>query len=410
MAAIRCAGEGWKTLVLERKHNPSFVTRTCAQAFFTPVAGYDPSPRFYREKVSLVTNASGLHQFRFETLSFNLDYHGPLIPMRRFVYLSPSGNQLDRYPTGGNSTWCVEFNKEEMLGYMLEKARGAGVTIMAGFSVTGATDTGWGVEVQVKSKDEDAVYRARRLVAADGVGSKVVDSLGWNAGRKVLMPLFKALSYIVDDVTPDPDLASRSAAFFMVPSIHKAGLSSVGPYPETGRDGRWQVVFSGGDGWEALRQSPCYKGWFGVSRVVRRTAAGARCYFPLAEPARGNVIAAGDSAALFETLVSGAIACGYQAAGAIVGELNGRPGNASYNRWWREAFAFNDPDTPAAPAALPLLQLCTDDEMDSLFLALRGKNGVPGELALAHLEEICRLAPAVYPKLKSAAERLMKAV
>jgi flavin-dependent dehydrogenase len=408
MAAIQCAYQGLNTIVLERKNTPASITRTCAQAFFTPVPGFDHSPRFYQEKVRLLTKHSGLHQFIFETLDFSLDYHGPIMPMRRFVYLSPSGHRLNRYPPEDNRTWCMVFNKEDLINSMLDQALEVGVTVISGVTVTGATDTGSAVEVQVSSIHGNTVYQARRLVAADGASSKVVETLGWNKSRKKLIPLFKALSYIVDGVEPDIDAALESGVFYSVPSINKAGLSSIGLYPEVGVNGRWQVVFSGNDGWRDLIKSPRYMEWFRKAKIVRRTAVSTPCYSPLPNPGNGNVIAIGDSSALFETLVSGAIACGYQSAGAIVDEFKGKPGNASYNRWWNEAFAFNSPNYTAAPASLPILQLLTDDEMDSLFLSLQGKVGVPGELALTHLEE--RLfSPIVYAKLKPFAERMTKA-
>jgi flavin-dependent dehydrogenase len=407
MAAIRGAGLGLKVLLLERKNDPSVITRTCAQAFFTPVPGYDPAPRFYLEDTTFSTNAAGLHQFHFKKLGFDLDYHGPVLPMRQFVYLSPSGQRLDRYPPSSGSTWCIVFNKEDLIGYLLEKARGAGVSIQTGVTVTRVISESAVIDVHAARGGGETVYQARRLIAADGVNSKVVDSLGWNAARKVMLELFKGLSYIADGIRPDIAGALESGIFFLVPSIHNHVMASIGPYPEAGVSGRWQVVFTGRDGWESLKLNPRYGPWMQDARIVRRTAVGARCYSPLVEPAKGNVIAAGDSAAYFETLVSGALACGYQAANAVYDELCGRPGNDGYNRWWRQSFDFNDPSFHPKPA-LPLASILNDAEMDSLFQILKGNVGVPGELALEHIDHIQHADAALYNKLKPRVESLQR--
>jgi hypothetical protein len=111
-------------------------------------------------------------------------------------------------------------------------------------------------------------------------------------------------------------------------------------------------------------------------------------------------VIAGDASAPYETLIQGAVACGYLAVKAIEKELKGQDGYPKYIRWWQNAFEFNDPTFFKTTARYMFLnKLCSDEEVDYLFRHYQGMVGVPQVIIAKNLELIKKGRPELYERL-----------
>jgi len=154
---------------------------------------------------------------------------------------------------------------------------------------------------------------------------------------------------------------------------------------------------------------PRYAPWFKNARLVRKTAYGNAIRTPIKEPVAGNVVIVGDAAATIETLIQGAVACGYLGVKAIEKELNGQNGYREYIDWWQQAFEFNDPTYfSTINRYFSLNSLCSDEEVDYLYKTLEGKVGVPAILIEQNLELFKSDRPELYEKLKQKQKQFLK--
>ena len=121
------------------------------------------------------------------------------------------------------------------------------------------------------------------------------------------------------------------------------------------------------------------------------------------EPVAGNIVIGGDAGAPYETLIQGAVACGYLAVKAIEKELSGQEGYREYIDWWQNAFEFNDPTFYKTTARYMFLgKLCSNEEVDYLYSLFQDKAGVPQLMIARNLELVKEGKPELYEKLKKA--------
>jgi len=109
--------------------------------------------------------------------------------------------------------------------------------------------------------------------------------------------------------------------------------------------------------------------WFNNARPVHHTEAIVTVRPPINPPYAGNVLFIGDAAAFGETLVPGALRCGYHAADAVVQELGGEKGFEGYGEFWATNFDFvgNPQKQKDYTKILRLYNALSDSELDFLF-------------------------------------------
>ncbi len=110
-------------------------------------------------------------------------------------------------------------------------------------------------------------------------------------------------------------------------------------------------------------------GWFRKAEVVEKSGAIVEVFTPLKTPYRGNILIVGDAACYAECLYQGATMCGYMAAKATEGELQGKKGFAEYAGWWNSTFEWNKNPKRMADYGKRVFfnRFFTSDELDFLF-------------------------------------------
>jgi flavin-dependent dehydrogenase len=397
LTAARVAAErGLKVVLLERRRDPDNITRACTALFYLRWV----CPDGYLEPVSVEALPSG-GRFRFPKLSYAVDYTGPLVPYTYVLWISPSGYKVGPYQ---NDLFAYYFDKGLLIKGMYEDARRAGVEIRLEASGMAAENTRTGVKVTVQEKGVTKVLEAGKVIAADSINSRIVESLGLNKGRPVFIPNIGGPQYVMEGVEtgfPEQHLGHLS---WTVPSLEG------GRFMTDVRDGGKYLVGGGTGSLEAIKADKRFASWLANAKLVKKTAFAATVRMPLRNPVAGNVLVIGDAASSVETWVQGAIACGFQAARAIANELSGRKGYEEYTAWWQQAFYCNDPGYFKRVVAHHVFtwdKVCTDEEVDYIFKAMEGRKVVP-TLALALDPSPIKGRPELYKRVKTGLPKMLK--
>ena len=400
MAARTAAEDGLKVLLVERKRDISEINRLCCQWTSINFSVFGTIGRIqkygYLEPIGLEVGTDKT-RVNFPALGFSIDYNGPIRPYTRWMHLSPSGYPIHREKEG--TVFGFFWEKESLLAGLLSEAEKAGVEVWNGTLALWAENISDGVKVRVRTKSGEQTMEARRAIAADGITSRIVDSLGLNEKRRVLGSADTAggvTGYILEGVETEyrlntwlqitiPELSRPNFFMFMLAG-DRNGLGFIG---------KSEVI-------DQFMKFPYYESWFRNARVVRKIATSMGIHYtPIMEPVDGNVLIIADAAALIEVTNPGAIACGYQGARATLKELNGQKGYQEYTAWWQQAIESNAPEYGKGAARFYYLNgICSNEEIDYLYLLLQDQVGVPGALVAKNLERIKGDRPELYDKLK----------
>lgn len=406
MAAKTAAEDGLKVVLVERKKNVAEINRACLQIFYinkitpNPETGRgEPGMDGYIDPVSAEI-LPGKCRFHFPVPGFDLDFEGPVRAYYNWVQISPGGHQIHRY-VPNEKVWGFYYQKEGFVASLLNQVEKAGVEVRAETLAIGAENTAGGVEVSTKRGPMEETIKGRYAIAADGLSSRIVQSLGLNENRKARAPRH-ILTYILEGVVAP----SHDTSFFSwtIPSVSGGGNVWMGLLA----GGRHLLgVGSGADMPPAtilnnFLKLPAFHDWFAKAKLVEKKATAVTARASIREPVAGNVVIVGDAGASAEAWVQGAVASGHQAVKAIEKELSGKPGYHDYISWWQKAFAFNYSAYQKLLARVyPLNRACNDDDIDYLFQIFQDEVGIPALLVTANLERVKKGRPELYQKLKT---------
>jgi flavin-dependent dehydrogenase len=401
-AAKTAAEDGLNVLLIERKKNITEVNRSCGQTFFLAgkYKGATESGIYcYRDPVKVEIGPE-TNRFLYPQ-GFAIDYKGPLLPYYNNFHFSPSGYQIGKYEMDNEEPYGFCYHKDTFLACLLTAAEKAGVEVWPQTIGLSAENTKTGVKVTVKGESGEVNLEARNAIAADGNNSRIVDSLGLNKDRPPLAPFMRVVGYIMEGVEGHPRNCWMT---FCIPSINPQ--TDIGMYmlasarmmvlagPLTGSLEPKTVI-------DKFMKHPTYAHWFQNARLFKETACATQIRASIKEPVVGNIVIVGDAGAPYETLIQGAVGCGYLAVKAIEKEHDGQDGYIEYINWWQNAFEFNDPTFMKTTARYMFMNsLCTDEEVDYLYTLFQGKVGVSQVMIARNLELIKDGRPDLYQKLK----------
>jgi len=396
MAAKTAADEGLRVLLLEQKNDPSRINRSCLQIFYLEWV----CPDGYIETVKAEVSQEKT-RFIFPGPGFSIDYTGILRPYTNAIWISPSEYKV--YPFK-NKLFGFYYDKEAFIAGLLAEAKKAGVEVMTGTPAMGAENTSDGVKVFARTKSGEKIFEAKKAIAADGVMSKIVESLGLNEKRVVFLqiPDGRGGSCVADGVECDMPGHETAWLSLNIPTIGKTGIGLMG---EQGKFMSYEYI-------EKMSKIPRYANWFRNVTVSKRMGMGGiTVRTPLRDPVDGNVVAIGDAAAPVEVWIQGAVACGYQVAKATIMELNGQSGYSEYTKWWQKAVYCNSPGYFKRIVTHHLMnQICSDEEVDYIFQLFQDKSVVPTLELASNPEIIKKDNPALYEKMTKGLEQVMKQI
>ena len=361
MASIRSAQQGLKTLLVEKKANLCEALRTTGNAFRikNPVHGEYLTLDKKKEKAVV----------HFHNSNFDLDYNGPLIDMYDSYFFSNSGHRL--HTTRKDRPMSCVYSMSALLGELKGEAERAGVEFMTGTIALTAENRADYTRLQVKRGKVVSWLDADYIIAADGLNSRLAEALGRNRDRPVVIrgPCFETVFEGV--AFPYPPGFS-----FVLGKDMLGGNGFLVVYPHAEGENSYCVMvnnrFPADQGQKIINhftQKSRFSTWFKNARPVNHTATIVTVRPPMVTAYSGRVLFIGDAAAYGETLVPGALRCGYYAAEAVKKELSGKSGFEDYQRFWSTNFEYvtNPQKQKDYTKILRLFHSLEDEEIDFLF-------------------------------------------
>ena len=336
--AAKIAGEnGLKTAILERKTNPTEITRGCAMMFAIESDYYFAERMYYNEKNKKMI---------FPVNGFTVDYEGPTRNFYAWHFYAPDGKTRlefgdyeESIKKGDKGRLSFVYDKGKLIEGLMREAVKNGVEVFTGANVNGIEKTIEGVRVTANGDTFEGTF----AIGADGTGSRVANLMGFNKERKFYGPGPTLTYYVTGFKIPQSEAvitancfkpnASSPTSFWIIPS----------PYAE---DEYWVSVRTPED-FEYITKESVFSGWFPDVKVTRVWSVVASLWSPVFEPYKDNVLLVGDSAWFGEAEITGSMMCGWKAANAITVALRNnkldREGVLNYVQWWKKSYpGFDD--------------------------------------------------------------------
>jgi flavin-dependent dehydrogenase len=399
MAALTAAQEGMKVVLVERRKRIADNATPCLQILYVKPISQLAGGKTYIDPVTVEMGATTA-VFHNLNLGFTVEYKGQLKPYLNWLHVSPGGHTINRFKPN-ESPWGFFYQKDVFCEGLYEKAQAAGVNFQLETIGESAEATASGVRVTVRHGDKNDTIEAGNAIAADGLASRIADSLGFGSERRTLESGRAGLAYLCDGFTsPYP---SCSLLAYTVPSLTTKRNIVVGQMAnDMSRIGGLSAK------WDEIVAHPTFAPLLHKARLVQKLAWTLDVRTPIQTPAANNVVVVGDAGAPAETWIMGAVACGYQAVQAIIKERNGESGFAEYCAWWQRAFAFNQSDYFSKISEHYVFnRVCTDQEVDFLFELFKDHIGIPGQIIGANMDQIAQADRPLYDKLVKASEASM---
>ena len=333
-AAMTAASEGFSVLLVDTKEHITRYTRPCCSMWLLEPGFHNEGWTFKDQKIYFHRN------------DFCIPYQGGVVDLHRSVRFSSGGHSM---VMGKMLTPIAKvIDKHQLLQDLFERVEKAGVEIRAKTTCLGIEEDKYGIRARMRHNGSEEWVRGKYVLAADGVDSKIVQSMGLNNNRKIAIRT-PVLDYYFADVKTsysDSWIQFIGNGFNGVSGtmLHKPDrdgykdVYEIGVLPPIGG----QIGFK--EGMQRLLAHPILKEWLSGARLIKKMGCKWTCWTPIAEPARGKVILVGDSASFQEAENQGAIMCGFRAAKAIVAQENGKDGFMEYNQFWQNSFEFNNPE------------------------------------------------------------------
>ena len=363
MAAKTAAEEGLKVIILETKEHISRYTRPCCSMWLLEPGFHNEGWSFEKDKIFFHRN------------DFVLNYKGGLIKLYRSVRISPGGNTLIMGKR--NRPIAMVIDKQSLCEGLLNEVGQLDVDIRPRTTALEVKEESDIVQVKVRHHDKQEWLSGKWLIAADGVNSRITESLGLNQNRKVLIRT-QVTHYIYANVnSPYEDAWTQFIGFgfngvsgTMIRKPDQNGLNRI--YEVSARPPAGSGI-SFGESIQKLVASDQLKGWFKDAELIRKMGCLWTCFEPIKAPARKRIILTGDAPSFQEVEIQGALMCGFRAAKAVKMEMNGEPGMKSYNRFWQDYFEFNDDKVLQECCRGFSIGNLKNDQIDYLFKLAEGK-------------------------------------
>jgi flavin-dependent dehydrogenase len=336
--AARVAGEnGLRTALLERKANPSKISRGCAMMFAIE-SGYYFAERMYYNKTS--------KKMIFPVNGFTADYDGPARNFYAWHFYAPDGKTRlafgdyeENRKKGDKGRLSLVYDKGKLIEGLLKEAVNSGVDLFTGVNVDGIEKRGQSLRVTGGGESFESPF----VIGADGINSRVASLMGFNKERTYYCPAPGITYYITGVTIPQSEAAILANCFKPNASIPTLFWIIPSPY---GDDEYWFNVTTVDDFHYITRES-IFAHWFTGAKVNRTLSYVGNLWSPVSEPYRDNVLLVGDAAWFGEAEITGSMMCGWKAANAITVALKDnkpdRQGVLNYISWWKKSFPeFDD--------------------------------------------------------------------
>lgn len=363
-AAVTAASEGLTVLLVDTKEHIARHTRPCCSMWILEPGFHDEGWTFKDNKIYFHRN------------DFYIPYEGGTVDLHWSTRISSQGHTM---VMGKKLTPIAKvIDKQKLLGGLFDSAVRAGVEIRSKTTCLAIDEGQNDVKAKLRHHGNEEWIAGKYLLAADGVDSNIVHSLGLNQNRKMLIRT-KILYYYFSDVkTPYPNSWTQFIGddFNGVSGtlLHKPDYDGYKDVYEIGAHPPLGSKIGLKESMQRLLAHPMLKEWFSKAHLVKKMGCRWTCWTPIAAPARDRVIIVGDSASFQEVENQGAIMCGFRAAKALVAKESGAEEDfKEYNQFWQRTFGFNDPQILKDTWKGFVLRLLGNENIDYILSLSEGR-------------------------------------
>ncbi|MBW2184707.1 MAG: FAD-dependent monooxygenase, partial [Deltaproteobacteria bacterium] len=265
MAAAELKEKGVNVLGVDKKPKLDENVRA-ASGFF--IDGQEMNGEYIK-----VEPLKGKTKITYTKCGFSLEYSKPMEAIFHTHLIVNSGKRFQA--TTRKKPLYRTFNPTTWLSDRYKRAKKLGVPFMTDTLAIRAKEITGGVELQLRTKGKPTTKTCRKLIASDGLQSRITRNLGLNR-KRIMFGKGPTIEYEMINVDC-PALPGKNA-YDMIEFFTKKG-----PFAK----------------------------WFKKAEVVETSAAIVEMFTPLNPPYQGNILIIGDAAAYAEVLYQGATMCGY---------------------------------------------------------------------------------------------------
>ena len=361
MAAAELKEKGVNVLGVDKKPRLDENVRS-ASGFF--IDGQEMNGEYIK-----VEPLKGKTKITYTKCGFSLEYSKPMEAIFHTHIIVNSGKRFQA--TSRKKPLYHTFNPTTWLSDRYKRAKKLGVPFMTDTLAIRAKEITGGVEVQLRTKGKPTTKTCRKLIASDGLQSRITRNLGLNR-KRIMFGKGPTIEYEMINV--DCPLDRGDMYFTGENNVGQPGGVISVPSPRGNGAYRFETMSAlpGKTAYDMIefftKKGPFAK-WFKKAEVVEKSAAIVEMFTPLNPPYQGNILIIGDAAAYAEVLYQGATMCGYMAAQAMDKELKGKNGFKEYADWWNSTFEWNKEPRRMADYSKRVLfhRFFSPDEIDFLF-------------------------------------------
>ncbi len=309
-------------------------------------------------------------RYHYTDSGFTIDYSAPMEGIYHSHMFSDTGKHWQA--STRKKPFYNIFDPDHWISDRYKCAVENGAEFLPGTLVLKAKQSPGRVEITVRTNGKNRTLTCKKLIASDGLSSRVARSIKANQNR-TNYGTGAHLEYEMTDVDCTYDrgdmfffgaknFGGRAGALIMIPSpngknAYRVLTMSVLP------------ASNGTDILEYFINEGPYAHWFKKSKIIDRSGALVELMTPMITPYVGNILFVGDSAAWAECLYQCATMAGYKAAEFTDMELNGGKGFDEYSKWWQDHFEWikNPKKMADYGKRIFLPRFFTVEELDFLF-------------------------------------------
>jgi len=374
MAAAELKEKGVNVLGVDKKPRLDENVRT-ASGFF--IDGQEMNGEYIQ-----IEPLNGKTKIIYTKCGFSLEYSKAMEGIHHTHIIVNSGKHFQA--TSRKKPMYHLFNPTTWLSDRYKRVKKLGVSFMTNTVALRAQEISGGVEVLLRTNGKPTRKTCRKLIASDGLQSRITRNLGLNRNR-ILFGKGPTIEYEMINVECPLD---RGDMYFTGENNlgQPGGIIAVPSYRGEGAY-RFETMSAlpGHTAYNMIefftKKSPFAK-WFEKAEIVEKSGAIVEMFTPIKTPHTGNILIVGDAACYAEVLYQGATMCGYMAAKAVDNELKGKNGFKEYTEWWNSSFEWNkDPKRMADYSKRVLFtRFFSPDEIDLLFDLAKKRPAVSDEI------------------------------
>ncbi len=334
MACGELARRGIKVLGIDKKPRLDVNIRTAS--------GYCFLDQPFNAEYIRQTPADGKVKLEYTDSGFSVTYGAEMEGIHHSHMFSDTGKHWQASTT--KKPFYHVFNPHQCHQDRFEWAGKTGAEFMPSTLFRNIEQNDKQVAITVRRDGRDVRLTCKKLIAADGLCSRIAKVSGANKSRTDFGMKGPTIEYELSNVDCPYDrgdmfffgsknFGGRAGGIIMVPSCHGEGvfrMETMSVLPAS----------TASDLIEYFTKQGPFAEWFKNAEIIEMSGVVIEFLSPMIVPHYGNILFAGDSAAFGECLYQCAVMCGYKGAECIEKELDGKKGFDEFAKWWADHFEW----------------------------------------------------------------------